>query len=279
MYQLFRLLYRYRAFLLFLSFEFLSFWLLVRTNPYHSASFFHTSNQITGNIYGAKRGLVEYFKLRKVNQALAEDNARLREANIQQPTRIIVPASDTMVYEEDQISYSFLAARVINNSTLLTHNFLTIDKGSNHGVEPDMGVISDQGVVGKVMSVSPNFATIASLLNTELFVSSKISKNGTFCSVNWDGKNALQTRALYLPRHLSLQEGDSIITSGYNAIFPENILIGTLASFSLESNATFYDVIIDLSNDFSNLSYVYVVKNPLKEERKVLESEFQQEIE
>jgi rod shape-determining protein MreC len=234
---------------------------------------------VAGNIYRTRTGFVEYFQLKKINKVLAEDNARLREANIVKTTLIHVPVSDTSAYEKDPTNYGFLAARVINNSTQHIHNFLTIDKGTKHGVEPGMGVISDKGVVGKVMATSQNFSTIASLLNTDLHISAKIRNDGTFCTVNWDGRNALISRALYLPRHLSLQEGDSIMTSGYNAIFPEDVMLGTIRSFSLESNATFFDVDINLSNNFYNLSYVYVVKNPLKEEQETLESQYQEEIE
>jgi rod shape-determining protein MreC len=140
-----------------------------------------------------------------------------------------------------------------------------------------MGVISSDGIVGKVMSVSQNFATVSSLLNIDVYVSTNLKRNNTFSSLHWDGKDMLKTKLMYVPRHIQLQKGDTIVTSGYNSIFPENILVGFIEDFNLTENASFYDIDVQLSNDFSKLAYVYVIKNPLKEERIQLESEIQQE--
>jgi len=68
------------------------------------------------------------------------------------------------------------------------------------------------------------------------------------------------------------------VTSGYNSIFPEDILIGTISEFSLQTDS-FYDIDVDLSNDFTRLSYVYVVRNPRREERSELENEIEEQIE
>jgi rod shape-determining protein MreC len=135
-----------------------------------------------------------------------------------------------------------------------------------------MGVISDRGVIGKVMAVSDRFAVVVSLLNTEMFISAMIKRNNTLCTINWDGLSAIETPLLYVPRHVNVEQGDTIITSGYNSIFPENILIGTVKTKSLESNATFFDIRVALTEDFYKLNYVYVVKNPVQAERDELEA-------
>ena len=116
--------------------------------------------------------------------------------------------------------YNYLAAKAINNSTHLNHNFITINKGSKHGITPDMGVINSKGVVGKVMSVSKNFATVASLLNIDMNVSAIIKRDNTFGTVHWNGKDQETIQLLYVPRHMQLSKGDTIVTSGYNALVP-----------------------------------------------------------
>jgi rod shape-determining protein MreC len=270
MYQLLKLIHSYRAFLLFLFIEVVCFWLLVRSNPYHSAAYFRTSSSLIGNIYQTKTNVSQYFNLPVVNEELATDNARLRQVIAQSQVPVIVRSSvDSLKLTKVQHNYGYLAARVINNSTRFTHNFLTINKGRRNGIEPGMGVISSNGVVGKVMSVSDNFATVSSVLNTDVFVSSYIKRKDHFGSINWDGRDALYARLLYIPRHAVIEPGDTIVTSGYNSIYPENILIGYINEFS--KGDSWYDIKVALSNDFSTLSYVYVVKNPLKEERIELE--------
>jgi rod shape-determining protein MreC len=273
MYQLFQYLYNYRAFLLFLLLEFISFWLLVRTNPYQSAAFFHSSNQITGTLYNTRTSIAEYFDLKKVNQRLAQDNAGLREIIAQRQAPVLITEHlDSTMIPEVPTRFRYLAAKVINNSTRKFHNYITINRGSRHGVEVGMGVISDSGVIGKVLAVSDRFAVIVSLLNTELLLSARIKRNNTLCTVNWDGRNAIESPLLYVPRHVDINKGDSIVTSGYNGIFPEQILIGTIKEISLESNATFFNITIALSEDFYKLHYVYVVRNPVQAEKNELEA-------
>lgn len=278
MYRLLQLLHSYRAFLLLLFIEIVCIWLLVRNNPYHSASYFHTSNILIGNIYKIKSNISQYFSLPEINAQLANDNAQLRELLSQSQVPIIVNTTeDSLELSHIDYKYEYLAAKVINNSTILMHNFITLNKGRVNGVEPGMGVISSLGIVGKIMSVSENFATVSSLLNTDVFVSSFLKRNNTFCSINWDGSDILKTKLLYVPRHIALEKGDSVVTSGYNSIFPKNILVGFIDDYSLTTSSSFYEIDVNLSNDFSNLAYVYVIKNPFKEERIDLETAIQQE--
>ncbi len=277
MYQLFQFLYHYRAFILFLAFELISFWLLVRTNPYHSAAYFHSSNALAGSVYELKNNILSYLDLRDVNDQLAEDNARLREMISKKDRPVLYNVEpDSTKIPEISFPYDYIAARIINNSTRKVHNFFTINKGKVHGIKTGMGVISKEGIAGKIMSVSDHFATVASLLNTEVYVSSVIKSNGTFCTVNWDGRDPLITKLLYVPRHLQLNANDSIVTSGYNSVFPPGLLIGTIKSFDIESNATFYNIDLNLANDFYSMSYVYVIDNPHRDEQILLEQQIKE---
>ena len=274
MYRLLQLLHSYRAFLLLLFFEIVCIWLLVRNNPYHSAAYFHTSNAVIGSIYQTRNNISQYFNLPSVNQELANDNALLRELLAKSQVPIVVDSKqDSLALTKNEYNHQFLSAKVINNSVQLSHNYLTINKGTANGVESGMGVISANGIVGKVMSVSKNFATVSSLLNKDVFVSSYLKRNNTFSSINWDGNSNLKTKLKFVPRHIQLEKGDTIVTSGYNSIFPENILIGFIDEYSITDNDSWYDIDVKLSNDFSSLAYVYVIKNPNRQERIELESE------
>lgn len=278
MYRLLQLLHSYRAFLLLVFVEIVCFWMLVGNSPYHAAAYFHSSNALIGRFYEIKTNVDQYFSLPKINDGLANDNAQLRELLSKSQVPIIVSTVEDSLKKTKSLSgYKYLAARVINNSTSLSHNFLTINKGESSGVEAGMGVISANGIVGKVMSVSENFATVSSLLNTNVYVSVSLQGNQTFGSINWNGKNTGLAKLMFIPRHIQLQKGDSIVTSGYNAVFPEHILVGFIENFSLTEDASWYNIDVALSNDFSNLAYVYIVKNPNKGEILELESENLQE--
>jgi rod shape-determining protein MreC len=62
-----------------------------------------------------------------------------------------------------------------------------------------------------------------------------------------------------------------VVTSGFNAVFPEGILIGTIAEIHLSPEALTYELSVSLSQDFRKLSYVSVVKSFLKSEQDSLE--------
>lgn len=276
MQRLFDLIYRYRAFLVFLLLEILCYWLLVESNPYHSASYFHSANVISGNIYQTRNNLSEYFNLKKVNRQLAKENADLREEIYQKGRPIIVKGIlDSVKIPEIRIPYKFISSKVINNSIQRFHNHFTLNKGARHGIEEGMGIISPNGVVGKIRAVSTNFATAYSLLHTNMLVSSKIKSNNTLCTVKWDGDDPRFAKLLYVPRHVQIDEGDTVLTSGYNAVFPQNLLIGEIEDIVVNENESFYDITLRLAEDFNSLSYVYVIENPKKEEQKELEEEAQ----
>ena len=269
--RLFLLIYQYRAFFTFILLEVISFWLIIGNSTFHNAAFFNTSNNIVASIFGLREGLYQYFNLVNENDNLAKENAYLRDL-ISQQTFKITEADTLMIPSEDTvIQYAYIPAKVINNSTRKINNYLTIDKGRKDGLASGMGAISSFGVVGVVKTVSNNYATLYSLLHGEMQISSLLSRLGVFCTTKWDGIDPLYAKLLYIPRHVELQEGDTITTSGYNAIFPEGIPIGRIKSFNIEENETFYNIDIELSSDFQSLSHVYLISNYYRQEKDSVE--------
>ena len=116
-----------------------------------------------------------------------------------------------------------------------------------------------------------NFSSVISLLNTSFFISSLIHESGTLSSVNWDGSDPTKLKLLYVPKHLSVFEGSEIITSSFDAIYPKGILIGKVISINSDVNSNFYDIYISSSQNFYSISKVYVIDNPMNEEKKKLE--------
>lgn len=273
MQRLFLFLYQYRAFFLFVFLEVLGVWLIVNNNQYQGAAFFNSSNYLVANVLESKSNINSYFELKDVNETLSEENARLRE-EIDLISHNLSGADSTelpVVEKQKPEQFDFLSAKVINNSTRRFNNFITINKGADDGITPDMAVINAQGIVGKVKTTSANFSTIISLLHPDLYVSSLIKGSGILCTTKWDGTDPLQAELLYVPRHVKVDVGDTVVTSGYNAIFPSDLMIGIIESTDIKDDATFYSIKINLATNFEALSYVYVVKNNFKDEIDSLE--------
>lgn len=151
------------------------------------------------------------------------------------------------------------------------NNYLTIAAGTADGVKPGMGVVSPQGVVGRIKTVSEHYATVTSLLHSQMLISAKIRTSDTFGTIKWTGGNYRTVLLDYIPLHIKPVKGDTIVTSGYNTVFPEGIMVGTISSIEQEPDKSFYTIKVKLAVDFAQLSYVYVVENTKEEEREALE--------
>lgn len=266
----FQLLYRNRAFLIFFLLEGFSFWLIFMNNNYQGAIWFNSSNYYVANVVQVNKEINNYFNLRLINKQLAEENAELRRKLLFNANKRDITTS----YTTDSLvlaRYSFEVTKVINNSTQRVNNFITINKGLKDGILPNMGVISPEGVVGKVKNCSEHYSVITSVLHSNMQVSSKVKKYGALCTTKWDGLDATKAKLLYVPRHFKIKVGDSVVTAGFSTVYPEGVMIGRIKSVDIRPDQTFYNVDLSLSTDFSKLLYVYVVKNKLQPEQDSLE--------
>ncbi len=268
--RLINFIYEYRAFLTFLLLELSCSWLVIENNQYQSTKYFNSSNRLAANILGFSQGVREYFSLRTINEELAQENANLRTdlEKLNQLKNNYFPVDQDST---DADQYEFVSAKVIANSTNLYKNFITINKGSEDGILPGMAAISNDGAVGKVKSVSKNYSVLISLLNVDEQLSCVIKRTNHFGSVRWDGLHQRYSNLLFIPRHATPVVGDTVITSGYNAVFPEGIMVGVIRKANLQEETNFWDIQIELSQDFGRLSFVEVIKSRLKNEKDSLE--------
>jgi rod shape-determining protein MreC len=263
--------YQYRAFFTFLALELFCGWLIIENNQYQSTKFFNSSNRLAANIIGFSHGVKEYFSLRQINSGLAQENASLRK-KLEQRNQSLYSLETRELKDPLIINrFDFVSAKVINNSVDLFKNFITINKGKDAGIAPGMAVISGDGAVGKVKSVSDHYSVLISLLNIDEQVSSIIKSSGYFGTAQWDGVDSRIVQLRYIPRHVTLHMGDTVVTSGYNAIFPEGILVGIIKEVNLKEEALFYDIKVELAQDFGKLAFVEVIKSNLKREKDSLE--------
>ncbi len=195
---------------------------------------------------------------------MAEKNAALLKqlAHFQQ-NRDSIPVHLDSAFKA---KYEFRSAKVINNSIRLNQNHLTLNKGAVDGIKEGMGVFNDEGVIGRVKGVSKNYAAVISLLHTDLLISSKIKATDVFGSTQWDGKDSQKAKLKYVPRHVKVSQGDTVITSGYNAVFPEGILVGTVEEVQSGTETNYLDITLKLAADFSKVTYVYLVENNMEVE-------------
>lgn len=254
MQQLLNFFFKNRHSLLFLVLFGVSVALVIRSHDYHKSQFFSSANFIFGSVHKLFSGIGNYFDLKEQNAILLKENNRLKELELN-----LLPL-DNLVTKNDT-KYKLTTARVIKNSYKFEQNYITIDKGKSHNIKEEFGVITTKGIVGIIDKTSNNYARVVSLLNTKSKINAKLKKSNHFGTLEWNGIDPKIVQLYDIQDLVNFSIGDTIVTSGYSLIFPENIPIGKVASYRLNDTKDLYIIDVKIFNDMSNLKHVHVIEN------------------
>ena len=272
-------LVRKRHWFLFLLLEVLSLILIYHNNAYQRNIMFSSANVVTGHIASVSGYVTSYLNLREINKELLERNGKLELQMLEMQDRLDMMMADTVAFagfapdSTEQFPYICVMAEVVNNSVTHLSNYITVNKGRKDGIDRDMGVVSERGVVGIVSAVSDHFAVVIPLLNPKFRLSCKVLGSSYFGSLSWNGLNSRYANLDELPRHVQFDKGDTIVTSGYSAVFPAGIIVGTVSDFKKQHDDNFYSLEVLLATDFQALNDVRIIKNYRQAEQLSLELE------
>lgn len=280
--KLFQLLMRNGGLVTFLLTELVAFAIMVNFETRHEEIWANTTGIFGGRALEKRQIAADYFSLYETADSLARivDSLQARLSNARQ---MQVPIRDTFFYVNyDSLSktdsvrrktirpqYEFITARSIRNSIAGTNNWLIINRGTSDGIEPDMAVVSPEGVVGIVRHVSRNYALVMSLLHRESKLSVALPKQkNAFGSLTWDGGNPKEMTLRYIPQHVSVQENEPVVTSGYSLMFPQGHPVGKIKGSPKTDpeNPYFLEIKVSLSQDMSTVRDVSVIRNLYKAE-------------
>lgn len=243
--------------------------LMWRGSYYQSSVLVRWGNAVSGGWYEGVHSVGGYFGLKGENDRLAAENAELKArlaSSYMSYNDSVFTRNDTTYRQR----YSYVEARVIKNSWSQQNNYIMINKGRGQGIKVDEAVISPEGIVGVVMSVSENFATIMPVLHGESRNSVKVKRTGISGSLVWDGKDYRYAQVVDVPATHQFEDGDTIITSGMANDFPEGVPVGYVEEAEPLSGSGFYKVRIRLATDFNKLDHVYIINNRFREEQERL---------
>ncbi len=265
---------RFGSFLLFLILEIYSIYLVANYNKRQNEIYRSSADLYVGMFYENFSFFSKYRNVERMADSLARENADLRTQlesarymSIVQKGLVSFPIDTSTVRPDTQhrqdvaARFRYIGAEVVSNSIARTENYLTINRGSANGIKPGMGVICADGVVGIIRNVSPNYAQVMSVLNKQTTLSAMIRRNKYFGSLIWRGTNPQYMMLDHVPKHTEVRKGDTIVTSGFSDIFPQELRIGLVEDFKVEGGSNFYTIDVKLSNDMVNLRYVYVIES------------------
>jgi rod shape-determining protein MreC len=268
MYNLLRFLIRYHLLFFFILLQGFCGYLIYQNSHYHQAAMVNMANDANGQVYQSYTHAQDYIHLREMSDSLVTENARLRAQlrnaqNEEQP--ILRTATDTPSVKWMQV-YTYMPAKVIRNSVNQTSNYIYINRGSAQGITSQMAVVNPNGIVGQVVNVTEHYAAVMSLLNKSFKVSAKLKHSNYFGTLSWTGRNSTTAKLEEIPKHVKVKIGDTIVTSGFSEIFPENIAVGRVSYINAEPEKNFLEIDVTIATDMNNLSYVYVINHLRKSE-------------
>lgn len=237
--------------------------MIVNNREYQKSAFLSSSNSAVSGMYEWNNSVVEFFKLRAANDNLSEENTSLKNQIIKlqnELTTLRPKAKDSIHFSiPPEMEYQFISAKVINSSTNKLQNYITLNKGALDGVKVDMGVISDEGVVGIVKTVSNRFAVVIPILNPKIEISCKFRRTNYSGPLKWSGQDYRFANLNDIARHVELSLGDTLITSGLTSTFPEGVPVGNIEDFNIKESDAYYKIKVKLAVNFRTLSHVKVI--------------------
>jgi rod shape-determining protein MreC len=270
--NLLNFLIRFNNLIIFLILEGITFYLLATGNRYHNTRVMNVVRGLTQGIETKINNTRNYLSLREINESLGAENIALKnsiERLVKRENKVFFSVTDT-IYRQH---YNHTSAEVVENSVNRQKNFFTINKGRKQGIAADMAVVSADGPAGVIVGCSDNYSVAMSLLNLDFRLSVRLKSNGYFGSLNWDGRDYRYAILGEIPQHISVSVGDTVETTGYSAIFPEGLAVGTINDFE-KKGGDFYRIRVSLMTDFKKLHFVDIIGNLEKAEKVELEKPF-----
>lgn len=205
------------------------------------------------------------------NRYVKEEYKRLSELTVEQQNQLIDKdelaaenerLKELLQFKQENPDLIIPGARIIGKNPGNWFNTLVIDRGEKDGVAVDMAVMTDKGLVGRVIEVGNHWSKVLSIIDSQSAVSAIVQRsrdNGTLQgdTTLYDGEGLC--RMVYLPQDATVKEGDVVITSGLGDIFPKGLPIGEVVRVENEPFAVYKTAVVRPWADFKRLEEVLVI--------------------
>jgi rod shape-determining protein MreC len=266
-----KLLYHVSTAAIFIILEVAALNMLCSNGPLQKSWFGKAGQGFMNWVWGGTQKISDYFSLKDQNNALALENYRLTLMLSGKQDSLFRDSLKRILPQEAMVGdFSYIPACISKISDNSQHNYMILDKGSNEGVENGFGVITANGVVGIIDAVSENYSYAISFKNHQMSISARLREDGPVGTMNWDGMSRNKAILREIPHHIEHNPGDTVYTSGYSAIFPAGIPLGTTGEARIVNGST-YEMEVTLFEDLGSLRYAIIVGNSGNDEINRLE--------
>lgn len=249
---------------MFIALEVMCVVLLFSYNSYQCSVYLSTANAVSARLLRGQDKVTSYFGLAEKNRALVEQNALLQERILALESMSTQHLLDSLSKEEalqrvHRTGYRITPAQVVDKSINKTDNYITLDRGAADGVEPDMGVMGVDGIVGVVYKCTEHYSLVMPLLNSKSRVSCKVYGSGDIGYLQWTGGDSRYAMLHDLPRYADVAVGDTIVTSGNSSFFPEGLMVGIVNELYPSQDGLYVALKVELATQFAKLEHAFVL--------------------
>jgi len=272
-----QLLNRVNPRILFLALLVVSLFLIVQNNEAQGRIFWNSAGRVTGFFGSGANSIRSYFNLRRENEKLQHEISVLRGqlAKDQYNDQASIDTLQRVIDSTRIQIYKYIEATVFNNSVDKPKNYLTLNRGSRHGVKLNMGVITTDGVLGVVRYVSEHYCVVMSILHADSRVSAQIRgvDKGFYGSLVWNGKDPRFMQLVDIPKHNKISSKDDVVeTTGFSTYYPPGVAIGKVFYHSILPGSSNHLIQVKLYTNMNNVRYAQIVVNEHADEINQLEA-------
>ena len=219
---------------------------------------------ITDGIKGALDFFLNFSEVKEENLSLTKENIELKNKLLEYET--LKEENDRLKevldYKESKSDYNYIGCEIIGYSGESFLKGYIINRGENDGLQKDMVVISNKGLVGKITSTGSNWAIVESILSENIAVSVMVNSNRENIGIlkgYVNGTNKAITETENIPMNSNIKEGDVIITSGLGEVYPKEIRIGEVVKIETDEIKVTKTAIVKPYVDFDKLEDLFVI--------------------
>jgi rod shape-determining protein MreC len=257
---------RYLKYFLLAFYNIFAIYLIVNDKNAPETTF---RSYINDKIAAVKEGL-QYFdsvrELQNENRLLKEENTRLKQEVNRNKEYALQNIRLRRLFQLSQLGdFDYILAEVVGRNPESPVAGLSLNRGRVDSIRTDMVVVSNRGLVGRIIYTGEHTSVVQLLLDKNIRVSCRIQRTRDLAIVASSGKNSLQL--LYFPKTNDLRVGDIVVTSGLSSIYPKGIKIGAVEKIEEVKYGLYKKVKIKPAENFLSLEEVFIVRKKRDNEK------------
>lgn len=270
--SLLQLFTRQGAFFLFAALEVVCLYLIITYNTPQQEVAASTWKMYSGEFMNRASKTQDYFHLQQLNDQLREENANLLS---KLPNAFYTEALSNDTIQDDSLRqrYNYIAGEIINKSAPSANITYVVNRGHIHGVEPHLGVINGEGVVGIVTQVAQRHCRVMSITHHSVRISAGLRNKNFFGTLRWNGGDTRKAMLYAIPEYADVVIGDTIETTGYSNIFPTGVPIGSVLNKEINEGDNTLELEIKLFNNLYGVKDAYIVRDLMKDDLNQLDNQ------